>query len=654
MRCKNRSRLTLAIVLVLIISMFIVPQIGVGDKSQSERIKGKMGPDNSKIDRETVDSEGAKEEVLKDDYEKHDPIHIKGNENFTKMAEKEGWPGNGTEEEPYVIEGLKIEGEDENLIDIIRVTLHFIIRDNYLLGGEDSISLDRWSKNGIIKNNVIEGPEGMGICIDGTNMLVKNNFVESALDGIYLYPCTGSRITNNTLRENQIGIGSIGMSKNNTFVGNKFVDNDHAGLVLHVSHNNVLKQNKFLNQNIGVDIYKSNQNQLMNNTFYKNGIGFNVGLEPDPIPSTNNNILHNNNFIENEEQVVNRGANQYYNETLGQGNYWSNYEEKYPDAKKSNGAWNTPYKEENFTDKYPMVEPTVPYIQIEEPNEGMRTKERNVTVSWTARYRYKDELKYEVKVDKTGWKNVGKSTNHTIKNLSVGMHSFEVRVANVEERTFGGKMDFTVLGFNISIKGFVVEPLKGKTPLEVNVSAVLKNEGNEKGDISLYVDEKERKTWTLGSWEEVPVKESIKFEEAGTYLVGIGDKNVEITVTRPKPDISVKGFTVEPKEGKRPLQVEISAEVNNTGDAKGDISLYVGERKIRTWTVEPGENISINESFELTDIGNHTVKLGKESSVVKVNKQSEETFTRIFAAVGVAAIVVMAVNIYYLRSKKEG
>ena len=42
------------------------------------------------------------------------------------------------------------------------------------------------------------------------------------------------------------------------------------------------------------------------------------------------------------------------------GNYWSDYEDRYPDAKGLNdsGKWDTPYIiDENNQDNYPLVEP---------------------------------------------------------------------------------------------------------------------------------------------------------------------------------------------------------------------------------------------------------------------------------------------------------
>ena len=53
------------------------------------------------------------------------------------------------------------------------------------------------------------------------------------------------------------------------------------------------------------------------------------------------------------------------------GNYWSDYEERYPDAKEldGSGVWDTPYViDENNQDNYPLMNPVViPEFPDEEP-----------------------------------------------------------------------------------------------------------------------------------------------------------------------------------------------------------------------------------------------------------------------------------------------
>ncbi|MHA2161705.1 MAG: hypothetical protein ACXABF_04735, partial [Candidatus Thorarchaeota archaeon] len=62
----------------------------------------------------------------------HDPIVINDNQDFETQA----WPGNGSESNPFIIDGLNITDFD-SCISIIGTTAYFIIRNCFLrsIGG---------------------------------------------------------------------------------------------------------------------------------------------------------------------------------------------------------------------------------------------------------------------------------------------------------------------------------------------------------------------------------------------------------------------------------------------------------------------------------------------------------------------------------------
>jgi nitrous oxidase accessory protein NosD len=49
------------------------------------------------------------------------------------------------------------------------------------------------------------------------------------------------------------------------------------------------------------------------------------------------------------------------------GNYWSDYEEKYPDAEEidTTGIWDTPYRIGRDNDNYPLMKNLAPALQIQ-------------------------------------------------------------------------------------------------------------------------------------------------------------------------------------------------------------------------------------------------------------------------------------------------
>ncbi|MFW9976134.1 MAG: hypothetical protein ACFFDQ_12760, partial [Candidatus Thorarchaeota archaeon] len=60
-------------------------------------------------------------------YAPHGPIFITSNQDFIDQ----GWPGNGSESNPYMIEGLNITSP-QICIEIRNVDVHFTVKDCYL------------------------------------------------------------------------------------------------------------------------------------------------------------------------------------------------------------------------------------------------------------------------------------------------------------------------------------------------------------------------------------------------------------------------------------------------------------------------------------------------------------------------------------------
>lgn len=176
-------------------------------------------------------------------YTEHDPVSISGNADFAGQ----GWPGNGTPQNPYLIEGLSIVDSSTG-ISIRDTTVYFEIKDCLISAPEDA------SSEGITLNNV-------------TNAMIVDCIVESHYHGMVIWKTSNSTITNNDASENhdcgfKLGMTSNSVLTNNTAGGNRWrngffvsycdncsiidnvaTDNGAHGIYLHRSLNCTVKDN---------------------------------------------------------------------------------------------------------------------------------------------------------------------------------------------------------------------------------------------------------------------------------------------------------------------------------------------------------------------------------------------------------------------------
>ncbi len=147
--------------------------------------------------------------------------------------------------------------------------------------------------------------------------------------GLILY-CNHSNIYDNIIDlHSDIHIGiELDYSNNNTLSKNIVKDNGD-GFRLFKSNDNVLSENIVDNiDSMGIYLYRSHRNTLSRNIIQNSWQGITVvGGTP-----SNNNLIFHNNFI-NTNNAYDECINTWYNTTLQEGNYWSNFDE--PDE----GAW---------------------------------------------------------------------------------------------------------------------------------------------------------------------------------------------------------------------------------------------------------------------------------------------------------------------------
>jgi parallel beta-helix repeat protein len=225
------------------------------------------------------------------------------------------------------------------------------------------------SANGIIV-------ERDNIVIDGAGYTVKGTGIGRGIELSY--------VNNVTVRDMEIRVFLYGIelfrSSNNVISTNNLTYNDHGIGFFRSSHNIITANNIANNRYMGITIYEGADN----NTITANSIathsydGIYVEADGNTITANNiannrhsgvyfawasNNKLYHNNFINNKIQAVSYGLNIWDDGYPSGGNYWSDYGERYPDAKEldDSGIWDTPYViDENNQDNYPLMEPWTP------------------------------------------------------------------------------------------------------------------------------------------------------------------------------------------------------------------------------------------------------------------------------------------------------
>jgi len=213
---------------------------------------------------------------------------------------------------------------------------------------------------GVFQNNLVENCNHAGISLyagvhDGVmyhsshDNLIRNNTVSLNHMGIWLSAAYNNIVSLNTIERNGWnGIYLSSGAKNNTIISNSVSNSigtqyNEGGYGIAVgtgSHNNVIAGNDISNNSadgIRIEIF---------------GLGF-------PLPYANT-VFHNN-FVGNTIQAFDDGINNTWDGGYPSGgNYWSDYEERYPNATEidDSGIWNTPYYIYWYNqDNYPLVNP---------------------------------------------------------------------------------------------------------------------------------------------------------------------------------------------------------------------------------------------------------------------------------------------------------
>ena len=265
-------------------------------------------------------------------------------------------------EDVFVNKSLTLQGEGLPTIDADGL-------DNAI-----SITVD----NCVVRGFRCVNASDSGISISSSNSEIYDNTCENNDIGIYMAYSHNNTIANNIFVNDGLLAGSYKNSVKNNTVYNNTVNGEHliyledvsdqiitdAGQVILVNCDNITVKNFDLSDTtIGIELFETNNSSILNtsvsNTHYGISLGYssnnvlvgndisnNVGGISLSASSSGNRVYHNN-FIDNMDQASsdNTGTNSWDNGYPCGGNYWSDYEEKHPDASErgKSGIWDAPY-----------------------------------------------------------------------------------------------------------------------------------------------------------------------------------------------------------------------------------------------------------------------------------------------------------------------
>lgn len=202
-------------------------------------------------------------------YVNHDPINIVSDDDFVTL----GFPGSGTELEPYKIENLQISPDLTDGIFISDTSKFFIIQNCYIEGIQYGIYLKNLDGNGIVRNNTIGSSWYMSIGLyRSSSLLIENNTCSpNSMYGIDLSESTYNIIKmNNCSSADDIGIRLHSTSPHNVILQNICSRNINRGISVTTSNNITISGNICQGNKDGIWVANSDDINVFHNNLFNN------------------------------------------------------------------------------------------------------------------------------------------------------------------------------------------------------------------------------------------------------------------------------------------------------------------------------------------------------------------------------------------------
>lgn len=158
----------------------------------------------------------------------HPPIEISGNSDFAGQASMEGWPGNGSESDPYVINGLNItSGDYVECIHIEDVSVFFEISDCVMTSIPEYSSCIHFYEvsNALVESCTISSPVDSLMLGRVHDSIIRNNVVYGRRTAVLLWETTRCSFVSNTFYDGGVTLWPM----DETELRNEFLNNTVRG-----------------------------------------------------------------------------------------------------------------------------------------------------------------------------------------------------------------------------------------------------------------------------------------------------------------------------------------------------------------------------------------------------------------------------------------
>ncbi len=260
----------------------------------------------------------------------HDPISITSDSDF------EVFPGLGTSENPYLIDGYNITTTSTNGINIRGTTKYFTVRNCYIDADSDGIYIENVADGTatVINNTCINNAYGIEIWDSVSSTVINNTCINNGFKGIMLSFSVSSTVTNNiftncglcinedntdayisyTVENNWVNGKKLGFYTNldstiiaepiygqlilvnctNMTVRDQILNNATIGLFLCSCTSSAIINNICNNGDYGIYLYSSGSSTISNNTCSNNW--FSISLVYSGSSTVANNTCSNNHW----------------------------------------------------------------------------------------------------------------------------------------------------------------------------------------------------------------------------------------------------------------------------------------------------------------------------------------------------------------------